>query len=328
MRTRSRIVGLLLPLILVAGQAAADPVAPPGYPSKPIRLIVPSLPGSPPDVVARILGDRLGAALGQPLVVENRSGAIGTIGLHLVAKAPPDGYTLGVIATPFAIAASLLAQVPYDTATDLAAVTQVVWSANILVVRDSSPLSSVEELIAFARTHPGVITYASAGNGTPGHLAGELLKLRAGIDIRHVPFKGTQGGVAALLGEHADMNFAAPPAVAAYIRSGKLRPLAIASPQRFPAFPDVPTMIELGFPGFDIRDWEGFVAPAGTPKEIVAKLAKEIAGVVALRQVKERLASIGMEVTNEVGPEKFGTLIRSEIAKWNKVIKDAGIRLD
>src|SRR5712691_10511403 len=183
MKTSSLIVGLVLALMLVTTHAAADAVVPPGYPSKPIRLIVPSLPGSPPDVVARILGNRLGAALGQSLVIENRAGAIGTIGLHLVAKAPPDGYTFGVIATPFAIAASLLARVPYDTATDLAPVTQVVWSANVLVVPGSSP----------------------AGNGTPGHLAGELLKLRAGIDIRHVPFKGTQAGVAALLGEHADM---------------------------------------------------------------------------------------------------------------------------
>ncbi len=160
MKTPSLIVGLVLALMLVTTHAAADAVVPPGYPSKPIRLIVPSLPGSPPDVVARILGDRLGAALGQPLVIENRAGAIGTIGLHLVAKAPPDGYTFGVIATPFAIAASLLTRVPYDTATDLAPVTQVVWSANVLVVRGSSPVRSVEDLIAFARAHPGVITYA------------------------------------------------------------------------------------------------------------------------------------------------------------------------
>ena len=328
MKTPSLIIRSVLASMLVATQAAADPAVHPGYPSKPIRLIVPSLPGSPPDVVARILGDRLGAALGQPLVIENRAGAIGTIGLHLVAKAPPDGYTFGVIATPFAIAASLLTRVPYDTATDLAPVTQVVWSANVLVVRGSSPLWSVEDLIAFARAHPGVITYASAGNGTPGHLAGELLKLRAGIDIRHVPFKGTQGGVAAVLGEHADMNFAAPPAVAAYIKSGKMRPLATLAPQRLPAFPEVPTMVELGFAGFVVRDWEGIVTSAGTPKEIIAKMANEIAKVIALPEIKERFASIGMDAASEVGPEKFGTLIQSEIAKWGKVVKDAGIRLD
>ncbi len=328
MKTASLIVGLVLALMLVTTHVAADAVVPPGYTSKPIRLIVPSLPGSPPDVVARILGDRLGAALGQPLVIENRAGAIGTIGLHLVAKAPPDGYTFGVIAPTFAIAASLLTRVPYDTATDLAPVTQVVWSANVLVVRGSSPVRSVEDLIAFARAHPGVITYASAGNGTPGHLAGELLKLRAGIDIRHVPFKGTQGGVAAVLGEQVDMNFAAPSAVAAHIRSGKMRPLATLAPQRLPAFPEVPTMVELGFAGFVVRDWEGIVTSAGTPKEIIATMANEIAKVIALPEIRERFASIGMDAASEVGPEKFGTLIQSEIAKWGKVVKDANIRLD
>src|SRR5713101_1523463 len=328
MRTRSLIVGLLLPLMLVATDCAADAVVPPGYPSKPIRLIVPSLPGSPPDVVARILSDRLAVAFGQPVVVENRSGAIGTIGLHVVAKAPPDGHTFGVIAPAFIIAPSLLAQVPYDTATDLALVSQVAWSSNILVVRGSSPLRSVEDLISHARAHPGLVTYASAGNGTPGHIAGELLKMRAGIDIRHVPFKGTLGGVAAVLGEQVDMNFAAPSAVEAHIRSGKMRPLATLAPQRLPAFPEVPTMVELGFAGFEIRDWQGIVTSAGTPKGIIAKMANEIAKIIAQPEIKQRFASIGMDVAGEVGPEKFGTLIQSEIAKWGKVVKDANIRLD
>lgn len=319
--------GLLL-LMLVAGQAAADRAAPPGYPSKAIRLVVPSLPGSPPDVVARILGERLAATLGQPVVVDNRSGAIGTIGLHAVAKAPPDGHTFGVIALPFVIAPSLLAQVPYDTSADLAPVSQVVWSSNILVVRASSPVRSVEELIAFARAHPGVATYASAGNGTPGHLAGELLKLRAGLDMRHVPFKGTQGGVSALLGEQVDLNFAATAAVAAHIKAGKMRPLATLAPQRLAAFPDVPTMVELGFAGFDVRDWQGIVTSAGTPQGIIAAIASEIGKILAAPEVRQRFAAMGMEPAEQLGPDTFGAPIRSEIAKWRQVVRDAGVRLN
>lgn len=316
---------MLLLLLLVAAQAAA---VPPGYPSKPIRLIVPSLPGSPPDLVARILGERLAAALGQPVVVDNRAGAIGTIGLHAVAKAPPDGHTLGVIALPFVIAPSLLDHVPYDTAADLAAVSQVVWSSNILVVRASSPVRSIQELIVFARANPGVATYASAGNGTPGHLAGELLKLRAGVDIRHVPFKGTQGGVAAVLGEQVDLNFAATAAVASYIQTRRVRPLATLAPQRLSAFPDVPTMAEVGFPGFDVRDWQGIVTSAGTPRGIIAALASEIGKILAAAEVRQRFAAIGMEPADRPSADAFGALIRSEIAKWRKVVTDAGVRLN
>lgn len=320
--TLHRCLGILL-LAALATNAFAQP-----YPNRPIRLIAPSAPGSPPDVVARILADRLTARLGQPLIVENRPGAIGTVGLAAVAKAASDGYTLGMIALPFVVAPSLISRLPYDTVRDLAPIGQAVWSSNMLVVRNESPWYSLGDLVAAAKAHPGRLTFASGGNATPAHLAGESFRLRASIDLTHVPFKGTVPGVTALLGEQVDMMFATTGVVAGHLKSGRLRALAAVSPSRLSAYPDVPTMSELGFARFDVRDWNGIVAPAATPKEIVTKLAVEIHGAISEPQVSERIIAAMFEPAYDSGPEQFGMLIRSELEKWSKVVREAGLRAD
>ncbi|MGC2517569.1 MAG: tripartite tricarboxylate transporter substrate binding protein [Burkholderiales bacterium] len=326
-KTASRI-GIAGVAVAIATSLAFTPTRAADYPQKPVRLVAAIPPGSPPDVVARMLAERLATVFGQPVLVENRPGAIGTIGMNAVAKAAPDGYTLGVMTLPYTVAPSLLSNIPYDTARDLAPVNLVAVGSHILVVRSSSPIKSVADLIAFAKAKPGEITFASGGNGTPAHLAGELLRQKTGVQIRHVPFKGAPEGAAAVLGELVDMMFAATVAVAPQIKAGRMRALATSAPKRLATFPDVPTMVELGFSGFEIRDWQGVVAPAGTPPETIAWLAREIAKVTAIPEVKERLTSIGMEAAGQVGPEEFGALIRSEIVRWGKVVRDAGIHAD
>lgn len=298
------------------------------YPAKSLRLIAPIPPGSPPDVVARLLSQHLSSALGHQVVVENRPGASSTIGLNAVAKSPADGYTFGVMSMPSVIAPSLLQHVPYDAAADFAPVKQVIWGANALVVQSSSQLRSLDELIAAAKSKPGELTFASGGNGTPAHMAGELLRLRSGIDLRHIPFRGAPEGVSAVLSGQVTMMFAAVVSVAPYIKAGKLRMLAVTTPARVAAFPDVPTVAERGFEGFDVRDWQGIVAPAGTPREIVVRISEEIAKITSLPEVKERFASMGMDVVDHGGPEEFAALIHSELVKWGKVVRDAGIRAD
>lgn len=298
------------------------------YPSRPIRLIAPSAPGSPPDVVARILAERLTAQLGQPVVVENRPGAIGTIGLAALAKATPDGYTLGMVGMPHVVAPSLISPLPYDTLRDLAPVGQAIWSSNILVVHRDSPWRSLDDLIAAAKASPGRLTFASGGNAAPAHLAGESFKLRAGIDIAHVPFKGTVPGVTAVLGKQVDMMFATTGVVAGHLKAGTLRALAAVAPSRLSAYPDVPTMSELGYARFDVRDWHGVVAPAATPKEIIAKLAGEMRKAISQSQVRERLLAAMYEPVYDSGPEQFGELIRSELEKWRRVVREAGVRAD
>lgn len=306
----------------------AHAATPPAWPSKPIRIIAASAPGSPPDVVARIVGERLVAALGQPVVVENRPGAIGTIGLNAVAKATPDGYTFGVISLPNLIAPTLLRNVPFDMVADLAPVIQTNWESHLLVVLASSPWKSVKDIVAQAKSQPDRITFASGGNATPAHLSGEFFKRTTGINIRHVPFKGASAGVTAVVGGEVDTMFAATPAAGPHIQSGRLRALATPAPRRLPAFPDVPTMVELGYAGVEIRSWQGVVAPAATPKVIIEKMAREIAKIGASPDIKERFATLGMEAAGESGSDAFGVLIRSELGRWSKVARDAGLRAD
>jgi len=297
------------------------------YPSKPVRLVVGTPPGTPPDVGARVIADRLAVALGQPVVVENRPGAASTIGLAAVAKAEADGHTLGVMSMPATVAPSLVSKVPYDTAQDLAPVRQIAWTSNLLVVRSQGKLVSLAELVAAAKARSGQLTYASGGFGTPAHLAAELFKQRAGVDIRHVPFNGALAGVSAVLGEQVDMMFATAPAVAGHIKSDRLRPLAASGPARLATFPEVPTMTELGIAEMDVRDWVGIVAPAATPKPVIARITAEVAQALAQPEVRERLATLGMDPADS-GPDAFGQLIRAEIVRWAKVVRDAGIKAD
>jgi tripartite-type tricarboxylate transporter receptor subunit TctC len=300
---------------------------PASYPSRAIRIVAHSTPGAPPDLVARIIGDKLGVAIGQAVVIENRPGAGGVIALEAVAKAAPDGYTLGTISTPQIVAPSLVSRMPYDTEKDLAPVTVVTWAYNVLAVTAASPAKSVADLVALARATPGALKFSSGGNGTPAHLAGELFKREAGVNLVHVPYKGAPAGAAAMIAGDVDMMVGAAGSLAPYIKSGRLRALATSAPQRIAAYPELPTLVELGYPGLAIRDWFGLVAPAGTPKEIVARLHSEFRNVVANAEVRQRLDSIGMEAAG-IGPEEFAAHVRSELRRWGKVVREAGIKAD
>jgi tripartite-type tricarboxylate transporter receptor subunit TctC len=311
----------LLIVLFIALEVAAQP-----FPHKAVRLITGAPPGTPGDVAARAIIDPLALRLGQPVVVENRAGAINTIALAAVARAEPDGHTLGVLGMPSTVAPSLLSTMPYETARDLAPVRQLSWVSNVLVVRPSSPVTSAADLVASAKARPGTMTYASGGNGTPAHLAAALFSLSAGVELRHVPYKGVVAGVAAVMGEQVDLMIAVAPAVLGQIRAGKLRPLATPAPARMPALPDVPTLAELGF-AVDVRDWHGIVAPAGTPQPVIARIEGALGEVLARADVKERLARVGLEPA-ESGANAFGVLIRTELQKWRRVVTDAGIKPD
>ena len=313
-----------LPLVLCFAVASA--AAQSQYPSKPVRLIAGAPPGTPGDVVARIISEPLSAALGQPVVIENRPGAIGTIALGAVSKAAADGHTLGAITMPQTIAPHLLPKLPYEIASDLAPVRQLAWVSNVLVVRPSAPFRSVAELVAAAKARPQSLTFASGGNGTPAHVAGELFGLNAAIEMRHVPFNGAVAGVAAVMGEQVDMMFAIAPAVIPHLKAGKLRALATPAPSRLPALPDLPTLAELGY-AVDVRDWTGIVAPARTPKPVIRRLESAIATVLAKHEVKQRLAAAGFEPA-ESSADAFGKLIRTELQKWGKVVNQAKIKPD
>ena len=316
----------LLALAAMAGRAGA--AAPEDYPARPIRLIVPGTPGVPPDLAARAVSEHLTRGLGKPVTVENRPGASGTIGLAEIAKAAPDGYTIGVFGMPYTVAPSLYPRLAYDTARDLAPVAQILWSSQVLVVRAGSPWRSLDDLLAAARANPGSLTFSSGQPGVPSHLVGEMLKLRARIDIRAIPFKGSMEGLAAVMGGQVDFMFTPAGNTLGPVKAGKLRPLATATPARLAAQPDVPTMAELGYPGFDVRDWNGIVAPAGTPKEIIARLAAEVRAATADPAVRERLAAISMEAASDSTPEQFGALIRAELERWAKFVRESGIRAD
>ena len=298
------------------------------YPVRPVHIVAPVPPGSPPDVVARVLAERLAPALGQPVVVENRPGASGTIGLNLVAKAAPDGYTLGILSMPVTIVPGLFGTMPFDIAKDLAPVRQVVWAGTILVVPGESPYRSLDEVIALAKKTPGQLTFASGGAGTPSHIAGELLRQSIRSEIRHVPYKGAPEGVAAVMGGHVTMMFAAAGAVAPHLSAGRLRALAVPTPGRLAAFPDVPTMGEKGFPEFDVRDWLGVVAPAGTAAATVGRLSGEIDRITAMPEVKARFRQLGMDAVENSTPGDFNKLISSETSRWAQFVKRAGIKAD
>ena len=299
-----------------------------GYPAKPIHLIAHSPPGAAPDVVARIVGERLAPVLGQPVVIENRWGASGTLALAAVARAEPDGYTLGTMSPIQAVAPSLVPQLSYDTARDLAPVTLVTRASMILVVRTGSQLDSVSALVAAAKAQPGRLSYASGGNGSPPHLVAEVFRRDATIDIQHVPYKGTGAAAAALLAGQVDMLFTTAVTIGAHIRSGKLRPLATTGPKRIAGYPEVPTLAESGFAGFDVRDWEGIVAPARTPRSVIERITTEVTKVLAEPEVRERLARIGLDPVADSDSSSFGPLIRSELDRWAKVVREAGIRVD
>jgi tripartite-type tricarboxylate transporter receptor subunit TctC len=299
----------------------------PGYPVKPIRLIMPSPPGSPGDLAGRLIGEKLSGALAQPLVFDNRPGAAGLIGMEAIARAPADGYTLGVIGLPYVVAAILAPKAPYDTEKDFAPIAQVDWAYQVLVVPAASPAKSVAELVAAAKAKPGALRFSSGGNGTPSHLLGELFKRAARLDITHIPYKGAPPASLAVLTAEVDMMIGPIGPLAPHIKAGKLRALATPAPQRNAAYPELPTLVELGYPGIHVRDWHGFIAPAGTPKHVIARLHAEIAKATAMPDVKQRLEGFGMEAAS-MGPAEFAVHIRSELERWGGLVRDAGIKAD
>ncbi len=315
--------------LAVAGVAlAAAPVAAQQYPSKPVRIIVGFAPGGGTDVVARVIGQKVSEYWGQGVVVENRAGATGTIGADVVAKAPPDGYTLlmGHV-NSHAIAPNLFRKLPYDALKDFAPISYVGYVPNVLVVHPSVPAHSMKELIALAKSKPGGLNYASSGTGSTQHLAGEMFKLIAGVDIVHIPYKGSGQAIGDLLAGVVAMNFDTMPPVIDHIKGGRLRALAISTPRRVGQLPDVPTFEEEGMLGFDVTNWYGVMAPAGTPKDVVAKLNADINKAMREPDVRARLEQVGTQL-RETRPEEFEEFMKAEVAKYAKLVKDANVRLD
>ena len=320
---------LLLVILSTAGgmtrAATGDAQA---YPSKPIRWIVTYPPGGPTDFVARAIGAKMSAAWGQQVVIDNRPGAAGVIGTELAARAVPDGYTLlfgtsaGLTINP-----ALVGKLPYDPVNDFAPVSLLVINPQILVANSGVPVNSLKELIAYAKARPGQLNYASVGQGSPNHLGMELLKAMAGIDMVHVPYKGTGPAITDLLGGQVQVMFNSMPGVLPLVKSGKLKGLAVGSAQRSPAAPDVPTVAETGLPGFENVTWYGMFAPARTPREIVAKLNAEVVRILADPEMAQRMASQGAEPRTTT-PEDLSRFMRVEYARWKKVISSAGIKVE
>jgi len=317
---------LFATLILMLASASAFSQA---YPARPIRLVVPYPAGGPLDIMARAIGQKLSEAWKQPVVVDNRAGAGGNIGADLVAKSAPDGYTLlmGAVAT-HAINPSLYSKIPYDPVKDFAPVALVAQVPNILVLNPAVPARSVRELIELARTRPGYLNFGSGSTGSTGHLAGELFKTMAGVQMVHIPYKGAAPATADLLGGQVQLMFDNLANALPNVKAGKLRALAVTTLARSPAMPDLPTIAESGLPGFDLTTWFGVLVPAGTPPEIVARLNAEIVRALNAKDMRERLEKMGAEPPPNNTPEHFAAFILSEAAKYAKVVKDSGAKVD
>jgi tripartite-type tricarboxylate transporter receptor subunit TctC len=327
-RSAIRVASVLLEGVLLCGIATLMPeVQATPYPERPIKLIAATTPGSLPDVLARLLAERLAPSLGQAIVVENRPGGGGTIGLGAVAKAAPDGYTLGIINTPALAAANMITRMPYDTENDLSPVALIGWNYALLVIRSDLPVRSVPELVAAAKTQPGMWKYSSPGNGTPGHLGMKLFERQTGTELLHVPYKGAPAATMALLRGDVDVYMAGMLTLEPHVKSGTVRALAVIAPRRLAANPDVPTMIELGYPQVDLTDWQGVVAPAGTPVEVIERLGREIANIVAQPDMKARMEHFSMEPSG-MGPREFKTLIHSEMPRLRQLVREANIRME
>ena len=317
-----RLVALIAAAFLSCA-AAAQP-----YPTKPVKVIVPFPVGGIADIYSRIVAARLTEAWGQPVVIDNRTGAGGNLGADLVAKAAPDGYTIGIgsIGT-HAVNVTLFSRMPYDAVNDFAPIAHLLEAEGLLVVHPSVPSQSVPELIAYARAHPGKLTFASAGMGTASHLAGELFKSMAKVDMNHIPYKGNVPAITDLLAGQTSLIFATMPTVLPHAKAGKLRPLATIGPVRSAAVPELPTVAEAALPGFAVTNWVGFFAPARTPPEIVQRWNVETHRVMQAPEMQARLLNEGARFI-PMTPAEFGAFVKSEIAKWAPVVKASGARVD
>jgi Uncharacterized protein conserved in bacteria len=317
-----RLILMVAPLAVALNAAAAD------YPIKPIRMVVPFGAGSNSDILARTVAVRMSESWKQQVVVDNRPGAGGNIGTEVVAKAPPDGYTIVLgAASVLAINQSLYSVMPYDSMTAFAPITNMVKTTNVLIVTPSLPVKSVKELIAYGKSNPGKLTYASAGAGGTIHLSAELFKSMTGITMEHIAYKSSPLAHIDIIGGQVHAMFDAMPTALPQVKAGKLRALAVTTAQRSSQLPELPTVAEAGVPGFEAAGWFGFAAPAGTPKDVVNKLNKEIVRILNLPDVKERLIAQGAEPVGDT-PEEFAKYIKAEAAKWGKVIKTLNLKIE
>lgn len=315
---------LVLSLLLAfAGSASAQQ----GYPNKPIRFIVPYAPGGSTSNVARLIGQKLTEAWGQQVIIDNRPGGNTVIGSEALAKSPPDGYTISLAASTHATVPHLLASLPYDPIKDFTPVATLVTTQLVLVLHPSVPANNLQEFIALAKSKPGQLNFASVGTGSSTHLAGELFNNVAGVKMQQVPYKGTAPALTDLIGGQVQLNFDTPITSIPHIRSGKLKAIAITGKTRLAALPQVPTFAEAGLPNYDFQLWMGVLAPAGTPKEIVNKLNTEIAKILTMPDMKEKLVSQGLEPFVST-PDQFAALIKSDMTKFGQVIKTANIKLE
>lgn len=309
----------LAPSLLVLPVAQAQPQ----FPNKPIKIVVPFPPGGAVDNLARVVGTKLTEALGQPTVVDNRPGAGGSIGSEVVAKSPGDGYTLLMGSTSSLSVVPNLQKVPYDAIRDFSPITLVAFVPHVLVINAQTPANNLQEFIALAKSKPGQLNFASVGNGTPHHIAGEMFKQMAGVNLVHVPYKGTAPALTDLVAGHVTMMSVELASALPFIKSGKLKALGVATPQRVSLAPDLPTVSEAGVPGFEVTSWYGVVGPAGIPPDVSKLLASTISKAVASPDVKEKLAGMGAFPVGGT-PDEFGTFMKKEYAKWAKAIKDSG----
>lgn len=319
-------ISMLAKFLLIALAAFAAPALAQQYPAKPVKIIVAFTPGTGIDILAREVGQVVSQRLGQPFVVENRPGASGNIGMGLVAKAEPDGYTISVMVNTFAMNAALFSNLPFDSLRDFAPVSMMARGGLALVVNGNVKAASTAQLIEQAKRNPGKLNYASPGVGTPQHFAMELFKTSAGVDIVHVPHKGSAEAVTGLLGGQTDTMFLPVHTTLPHIKSGKLRALSVASARRNALLPDTPTIAEsASIPGFEVDLWYGMLVPAKTPREVVDKLNAELREILAMESMRAKLASQGLQLETSA-PEQLGEMLKSDIDKWSRVIKAAGIK--
>lgn len=307
--------------LLALGAAQAQ------YPAKPVRMVVTYPPGGGADTMARLVGPKLTETLGQAVVVENRPGATGTIAADVVAKAAPDGYTLMLDASSYAVNPSLYPKLAYDPLKAFAPVALLVVFPNMLVVHPGFQASSVKDLIALAKQKPGTVSYASSGNGSAQHLAAELFRLQAGLDMVHVPYKGGGPALIDVMGGQVPVFFANMASGLPHVKSGKLKALASTGARRSPNMPELPTIAESGLPGYEVYEWNAVFAPAGTPEAIVTRLHADIAKALRAPDVRERIVALGGEIRGS-SPKESDAWIRAQMTKWSKVVKDAGVKLD
>jgi tripartite-type tricarboxylate transporter receptor subunit TctC len=320
----SRIASVFLTAVVAVASGGALAQA---WPAKPIRYIVPFPPAGATDITARIAADKIAGPLGQPVVVENRPGAAGNVGTEFVAKATPDGYTILQCTVAQSISATLYSKLNYDLEKDLVPVAMIALVPNVMIVNPSVPAKSVAEFIALAKSKPGKINFASSGSGTSIHMSAEMFMMLTGVKMLHVPYKGSGPALAGMLGGEVDVMFDNLTSSIGFIKSGKLRALAITSATRYPELPDLPTVQEAGVPGYEATAWFGILAPRGTPRNVVMRINTEINKALAQPDVKEKLAQQGA-VASAWTPEQFGAFIHNEIAKWGKVVKASGAKVE